>query len=431
MLFSGFTGLAQLGLFSITGLIVAAAVTRWVLPALMPAGYAATAVTAFAPIAMAAVRRAPTLRAPLLIGVAIAVAVLVMQREPLWSDDLGSLSPVPRAEQQLDQQLRRDLGAPDVRYLVVVTAAEKEAVLQAAEAITANLRGAVERGLLEGFESPAAWLPSRQAQRARQAAIPPPPALYARLEQALRGLPYRPRAFEPFLADAAAAKSMPLVERRSLDGTRLALRLDTLLVQRERGWTAMLPLRGVTDAEGVARSLAAPPGAQALFLDLKRESDSLYRTYRCEALAYSLLGAAAIAVLLLASLRSPRRVFDVLAPLAAAVIVTACVLVLAGHKLSIFHLVGLLLVVAVGSNYSLFFDRQAPTGPDRSRTIVSLLFAAVTTMIGFGLLAFSSVPVLHAIGLTVGMGAILALVFSAILSRSEDRRGPATHEVLR
>src|SRR4029077_17662501 len=41
MLFSGFSGLAQLGLFSITGLLVAVAVTRWVLPALLPIGFSA------------------------------------------------------------------------------------------------------------------------------------------------------------------------------------------------------------------------------------------------------------------------------------------------------------------------------------------------------------------------------------------------------
>jgi predicted exporter len=230
--------------------------------------------------------------------------------------------------------------------------------------------------------------------------------------------------FEPFLKDAATTKNMPLVDRGSLRGTRLAVRLDTLLVKRERGWAAMLPLRGMNDTAGVARDISAPPGARAVLLDLKRESDQLYRTYRREALAYSLFGAAAIGVLLLASLRSARRVFDVFAPLAAAVMVTACVLVLSGYLLSIFHLVGLLLVVAVGSNYSLFFDRQATSGGDRERTMVSLLFANLSTMIGFGLLAFSKVPVLHAIGLTVGIGAILALAFSAILSRGDatDRR---------
>ena len=46
MLFSGFNGLAQLGLFSIVGLVVAVAVTRWVLPGLMPAGFAVAAATA-------------------------------------------------------------------------------------------------------------------------------------------------------------------------------------------------------------------------------------------------------------------------------------------------------------------------------------------------------------------------------------------------
>lgn len=427
MLFSGFSGLAQLGLFSITGLIVAVTVTRWVLPSLLPPGFTAPATAVFGPWALAAVRHAPALRYPLLIAVALAGVVLATQRAPLWTDDLSSLSPVSRSEQLLDQQLRRDIGAPDVRYLVVILAPEEEAALQASEAVGASLRRASRAGLLEGYESPSDYLPSRQAQQTRQAALPAPDVLRANLERALRGLPYRRDVFAPFLEDAAAARALPLIDRSSLRGTRFALRLDTLLIKREKGWLAMLPLRGVTDAAGVARDIAAPPGASAVLLDLKRESDLLYRTYRAEALTYSLLGAAAIVLLLLASLRSPRRVFVVLAPLAAAVLVTAGVLVLAGFQLSIFHLVGLLLVVAVGSNYSLFFDRQALSGGERERTIVSLLFANVTTLTGFGLLAFSSVPVLHDIGLTVGMGTFLALVFAAILNRHAEEGAGNAH----
>jgi len=58
----------------------------------------------------------------------------------------------------------------------------------------------------------------------------------------------------------------------------------------------------------------------------------------------------------------------------------------------ILHLVGLLLVVAVGSNYALFFDRP-DRGTRRSlpRTLASMLFASLTTVAGFGLLAFSDV----------------------------------------
>jgi predicted exporter len=419
MLFSGFSGLAQLGLFSIAGLVVAVAVTRWVLPALMPAGFTAAAVTALAPAAMAALRRAPSLRYPLLIAIVLAAASLALHRGPLWSDDLSSLSPVPQADQLLDQQLRRDIGAPDMRYIVVVGAPDEEAALQQSEAVAAALGVAARNGLLEGYDAPSVYLPSRQAQRARQAALPASAELRGNLQQALRGLPYRSAVFEPFLKDAAAARTVPFVDRDHLQGTNFALKLDALLVRRGPGWAAMLPLRGVSDAAGIAREIGALSGARAMLLDLKGESERLYGDYRREALTHSLLGAAAIVALLFLGLRSPRRVFDVLAPLVAAVVITTGVLAALG-PLSIFHLVGLLLVVAVGSNYSLFFDRRVASGPDRSRTVVSLLFACVSTLIGFGLLSFSSVPVLNAIGATVGIGAVLALACSAILSRSED-----------
>jgi predicted exporter len=420
MLFSGFSGLAQLGLFSIAGLIAAVAVTRWVLPALLPSRFAAPAAAAVGPWVMAVVRRAPALRYPLLLAVALIAVMLAAQKAPLWSDDLASLSPVSRADQILDQQMRRDIGAPDVRFLVVIHAQDEQAALQASEAIGEALSSAAQAGLLEGYDSPADYFPSRQTQHARQKALPPAALLRENLEQALQGLPFRRQVFEPFLKDAAAASSMPLIDRGSLQGTRFALKLDSLLVKRENGWVAMLPLRNVKDAASIARQIPPAPGARVVLLDIKHESDQLYRTYRAEALLYSLLGAAAIVMLLFASLRSPRRVFDVLAPLAAAVLMMTGVLALAGYRLSIFHLVGLLLVVAVGSNYSLFFDRQAPSGGDRERTIVSLLFANVTAVIGFGLLAFSKVPVLHDIGVTVGLGAVLALAFSAILSRREE-----------
>jgi predicted exporter len=42
-----------------------------------------------------------------------------------------------------------------------------------------------------------------------------------------------------------------------------------------------------------------------------------------------------------------------------------------------------------------------------------MAIANLTTAIGFGTLALSSVPVLHAVGVTVGPGAVLALLLSA------------------
>ena len=270
MLFSGFSGLAQLGLFSVVGLVVAAAVTRWVVPALLPVGFTSRAVAAFIPATTAAVRRAPRLRVPLLLLVALAIGFLLAQRAPLWSDELSSLSPVSHPDQLLDRQLRGDIGAPDVAHLVVISAPEEEAALQAAEAIGEGLSKAVDAGLLDGYESPADYLPSQQTQRARLSSLPPGPVLRANLNSALQGLPFRRQAFEPFLEDAAAMRNSPLIDRGALQGTRLALKVDTLLVHRDGGWAAILPLRGAGETQRLAPYIAAPAGAQAVVLDLKR-----------------------------------------------------------------------------------------------------------------------------------------------------------------
>jgi len=47
--------------------------------------------------------------------------------------------------------------------------------------------------------------------------------------------------------------------------------------------------------------------------------------------------------------------------------------------------------------------------------LASLLLANLTTVASFGLLAASSIPVLHAIGIVVAPGALLSLAFSAAL----------------
>jgi predicted exporter len=426
MLFSGFPGLAQLGLFSIVGLVVAVVVTRWVLPPLTPVGFAPASVRTLTLYVMRTLRRAPVLRVPLFMIVALCAIFLVFQREPLLSDSLSSLSPVSARDQLLDQRLRAELGAPDIRYLVVIHAATQEEALVASEHAAAALASSMRSRRIEGFDSPATILPSLKVQRERQSALPQVEQLRANLKQAMQGLPFRDDVFEPFIRDVGITKTAPLLERASLEGTGLAVKFDTLLLKRTSGWTAMLPLRGVTDVAGVARDIGNPPGTQIAVLDLKRESDQLYQTYRDEVLRYSLLGAVVIIILLYFSLRSARRVADVAVPLAAAVIVTIAVLSAVEGRLTLFHLVGMLLVVAVGSNYSLFFEQRVLLSSDSARVMVSLVFAVLSTMIGFGLLTFSSVPVLHAIGSTVACGALLSLVFAAVLNRRAE--GGVVHD---
>jgi predicted exporter len=425
LVFAGFPGLAQLGLYSIAGLTVAALTTRFILPHLLPAGFAVRDVSPFGARLQGFVAVAHRLRWSLVVLAVLAAGVIHVNRERVWNHELSALSPVSAADQALDLALRSDLGAPDVRYMIVVRGADPESTLQAAESVGERLQPLVDAGAIGGFESAAHYLPSQARQLARRASLPERAELATHLRTATADLPLPAERLAPFLADVAAARERAPLTRADLDGTSFAMAVDSLLIRQGDRWTALLPLRAPAtgphahevDAAQVRAALGQLTGTEALFIDMKGESDSLYGGYLHEAVLLSLAGVAAIVILLAFTLRSPRRVLRVLTPLAAAVLVVVAGLVLAGVALTILHLVGLLLIVAVGSNYALFFDQDTGAGGPAPRTLASMLFANLTTVTGFGVLAFSSVPVLQAIGGTVGPGAMLALLFAATLAR--------------
>ncbi|WP_112185912.1 MMPL family transporter [Ralstonia sp. GX3-BWBA] len=441
MLFSGFPGLVQLGLYSIVGLVTAALVTRYVLPHLRGADVATRDVSRVGTWLAQATHAAPRLRWVLAVVLVGACAALVLHRDDLWSRELAALSPVPAKSQALDASLRADVGAPDVRYLVVIPAATEQAVLEGAEKVAAQLQPLVDNGVLAGFENPARYLPSDATQRARLASLPAADALAARMRGAVEDQPIRvkPDLFAPFIADVDAARAQPLLRRADLKGTSMALAVEALLTEHAGQWSAMLPLRAPSGAPATTKIASNPssldaapiraavehasvPGA--LFVDMKAEADRLYVNYVREDLRLSLAGFGAIALLLLVALRSPQRTLRALAPLVAAVLVVTAGFALARVPLTILHLVGMLLIVAVGSNYALFFNQR--TQAIAPQTLVSLLVANLATVAGFGLLAFSRVPMLETFGLTVGPGAMLALVFAAILApRANHDQHPA------
>ena len=423
---SSFPGLQQLGLYSITGLIIAAAVTRLVLPQLLPARLH---IRDLAPLGAAAARLLARLHVPALVlaGLGALCALLLYQhRATLWNRDLAALSPVPAAAQALDAKLRSELGAPDVSNLVVVSAPDEESVLQRAQGVAQQLDGLVAAGVIAGYESPTQYLPSRLTQAARRASLPDAPTLRARLATASSSLPLRAGALDDFVNQVAAARSAPDLTRADFEHTSMGLALDALLWQQADQWYALLPLRA-PDAEGAAgdidiarvrAALATNPPGSVLALNMKQETDALYGGYLRQAARLALAGFAAIVLLLSAVLRSLARVTRVIAPLALSVLVVSAVLVLTGTELTILHLIGLLLIVAVGSNYALFFDRRAADHDSAGLplTLASLLIANACTVIGFGVLASSPVPLLSALGSTVAPGALLALWFAALLT---------------
>ena len=403
MLLSSFAGLAQLGLLSMTGVLVAGMVTRDVVPVLAgprPVTERAFTVSPFLERLTVRTRRL----APLVWALAAGAAVLLfLNNDKLWEDDLAAMNPVPERLKAADRELRRELGAPDVRHLLLVSAPSREAALERAEALEGKLDELVGRGLIANYDLATRYVPSMAEQKRRLAALPEPSTLRGNLEKALDGLPFQRGIFEPFLRDVEESRRRGPLEATDLRGTVLGIKLETLVVPAGEEWAVLVPLSGVSDAGALA--------GEVPLLDLKAESERLLAGYRLEALRLSALGMAAILLALALGLRQVRAVLQVAVPVTLALLLTAAVLHLVGQRLTVFHLIAMLLVMGIGLNYALFFDR-----PEGS-TLFSLYVTCATTLLAFGTLACSSNPVLHSIGLTVAVGALAAFTISACLAR--------------
>jgi predicted exporter len=83
-----------------------------------------------------------------------------------------------------------------------------------------------------------------------------------------------------------------------------------------------------------------------------------------------------------------------------------------GTPLTLFNLMGLMLVLGVGVNYAIFLREG---GVYAAATLAGVLLSAGTTLLSFGLLAFSSMPALSSFGLTLLIGVGIAVLLAPIV----------------
>jgi len=413
MIASGLPGLAQLGVFAAVGLGVAAAATRWVLPHLVPQGMDVRELPSGLTRRLL---RLPALRRWAVGVLALLGVALAATGGPALQRDLAALSPVPQAARALDEQLRRELGAPDVRFLLAVQAPDAEAALARSEQVAAALAPLVAAGAMGGLDHPARWLPSEAAQRRRQAALPEDAALAARLEAAREGLPFRPGAFDRFRADVAASRALPPLAPDGLaEAPTLAARLGPMLSRSGAGWQAVLLPADVRDPAALRDAVRRLPGV--LFVDVKGETEAIIAADLRHAALW--LGLGGVLVLLLLTLGERRRMpaARIAAALLGAPLATLAGLAALGESLTLFHLVALLLLAGIGMDYALFMARSGEASPDEAaRTLGAVISCMVTTVLTFGLLALCRTPVLHAIGITVTIGVGAAFLLACTLA---------------
>jgi predicted exporter len=345
------------------------------------------------------------------IALALGVAALWFAPAPLWQNDLAALAPAPPAELAREGELRAALGAPDVRYLLVLHADSADGVLRLSERISPQVDKWISTQAVDDVELPSRWLPSLQTQRARQAKLPDRATLTGALDAALVDLPFKPGYFAPFVDDVETARALPPLDPQTFERSPFGARLAAMLVERDGTWYGLASLDGVHDANALAGIAAQTGGAVRLF-DLKSASEELVAQYRTRIL--QALGVAFMLLVLAVAVafRDARRAWHVLVPMTLATLLAIAVLRACGVPLSLFHLVAITLAAGLGLHYALFFERPVADVAEARRTLHATLVCVGAAILVFGLLATSTVPVLRAIGATVALGVAFHFILS-------------------
>ena len=398
--------LRQTAVFALVALPLAWLTTLWTLPPLFR-HYLPRANPHFAAGAVAVGRSLQRLRQRrLLVPAAFIVALLLWHSD--WQDDIRQWISLPPHWLQQAQAAAQIGGVEPAAQQFLIHAPDDDTLLQRDAALAARLENAKAGGALQDYSAISQWVWRHDEQQA--------------MTVSLRALASRPEAWQALtdagvapdtIAAALRAVAAPPVQTVAVQlANPLAARWQGLYVGRQDADGAVyssVALYGVRDSAALA---ALADGDGIRYLDRRARLNALYATTPSEALWLKLASYLVAFIILRAAAFSPRDSLKILAvPLAAAVL-TVAVFSALGLPLSLFAAFGLLLTSALGVDYAVY--AQSVGSPATTR-FCGMLLAALTTVMSFGILAFSSTPAVAAFGLCVALGIAFSLALATWL----------------
>jgi len=159
------------------------------------------------------------------------------------------------------------------------------------------------------------------------------------------------------------------------------------------------------------------PGAA--YINKVQSISDLFRRFRIRAAKLVALAYLIIFALLVCCYRLKKACLIIASPLLAALLamgITGCL----SSTVNFFHIVSLVLILGIGSDYAIFFAQGASK---ELTTAAAVSLCAIATILSFGLLWLSSTPVLSSFGATLFFGIIFALLFAPLptLDRADTR----------
>lgn len=131
--------------------------------------------------------------------------------------------------------------------------------------------------------------------------------------------------------------------------------------------------------------------------------------------SYQLLAVCGVALLLLLLFLYRKKALIYLAPSVLAIGLTAAVLTWFGQPITFFHLLSLFIVIGLTLDYSIFHINAMD-----NHEIKPVLFSFLSSLVGFGILAFASFFLIQSMGITLGLGLTFGYLISLFLFRRQN-----------
>lgn len=407
LLIAPFPGLQQLSLFSVVGLLGAYLTVICWYP-LLAKSASRTAIPQLRFITLwLTLWQKPKLR------LAIPCSLLLFSSVGFYyihfDDDIRQLQALPSGLKAQDRQIKTVTGAGQSQQLLLVKAADDEALLIRLEEVGKQLDIWKKQGVLLNYQSIAQYLPSGKVQKENFALVS---ALYlsqaknlaAQLnfsEPVILKQPFTPLLIDDYLA-SSVSQPLGFLWLNKIKGQSSAV---ILLNEIKNNQLVQLFIAGQDDLT---------------YLDKADEISAIFAIYRVH-IAKLLVAAYLLIALLLIRRYGLKLGFLVIIPPVIAACVGLAVTSVAGIPITIFNLLALILILGIGIDYTLFFAEQQEMLKAKN-TLLAITLSAITTVLSFGLLALSETQAIHGFGVTVLTGIFVAWLLSPLAMIKQVRR---------
>jgi len=146
------------------------------------------------------------------------------------------------------------------------------------------------------------------------------------------------------------------------------------------------------------------------YIDIASMSSTALKTQREASIHFLLLAFVLVGITLYIRYRNWSKLLMLVVP-GASIAITLLVIGLFGSGITLFHSMALFLVLGLGMDYVIFVSELRN---EKHITLQAVFLSAVTSLLSFGLLSTSTIPVVHAFGITVLIGNGLNLIGAMI-----------------